>query len=54
MIFFTIVVSLAPHACPINTEAPAPRPITRAIKKNTIGNMPATAASACVPSICPM
>ncbi|MNL39381.1 hypothetical protein D3C87_1616580 [compost metagenome] len=53
-IAFTKCVSRAPHACPINTPAPAPKPMTKAMKKNTMGNMPETAASACVPSIWPM
>ncbi|MND84582.1 hypothetical protein D3C80_764770 [compost metagenome] len=53
-IAFTRCVSRAPHACPINTPAPAPRPITRAMKKNTMGNIPDTAARAWVPSIWPM
>ena len=42
--------SRAPQAWPISTEAPAPRPITRAMKKNRMGNMPDTAARAWVPS----
>ena len=50
----TLCGSRAPQAWPINTDAPAPTPMTSAMKKNTTGNMPATAASASVPSICPM
>ena len=36
------------------TEAPAPRPMISEMKKKMMGNMPETAASACVPSIWPM
>ena len=51
---FTLCGSRAPQAWPINTDAPAPMPITSEMKKKTIGNMPETAASACVPSIWPI
>ncbi|MCY1555770.1 hypothetical protein D9M68_924560 [compost metagenome] len=50
----TLCGSRAPQAWPISTEAPAPMPITSEMKKKTMGNMPETAASACVPSIWPM
>ena len=43
----------APQACPISTEAPAPRPIMKAMKKNITGKKPETAARALTPSICP-
>ncbi|MNG03545.1 hypothetical protein D3C84_866310 [compost metagenome] len=51
---FTKCGSRAPQAWPMSTLAPAPRPMTRAMKKNTMGNMPETAARAWVPSIWPM
>ncbi|MCY1176748.1 hypothetical protein D9M73_170300 [compost metagenome] len=49
----TLPVSPAPQAWPISTEAPAPRPIVKAIKKNITGKKLDTAASAPTPSICP-
>src|SRR5512140_1405019 len=52
-IALTLCGSCAPQAWPIRTEAPAPTPITSEMKKKTMGNMPATAASARVPSIWP-
>ena len=45
--------SFAPHACPIRTEEPAPSPTMNEMKKNTIGNITDTAASACTPIIWP-
>ena len=50
----TLCGSRAPQAWPISTEAPAPSPMISEMKKNTTGNMPETAASACVPSNWPM
>lgn len=41
----------APQACPISTDAPAPSPMTKAMKKNTMGKNADTAASACTPSM---
>ena len=45
--------SFAPQACPINTAAPEPRPIMKAIKKNSTGKNADTEAMALTPSICP-
>ncbi|MNV37184.1 hypothetical protein D3C71_1286950 [compost metagenome] len=43
----------APQACPISTEAPAPRPMTKAMNTNITGKKAATAASALNPIIWP-
>jgi hypothetical protein len=45
--------SRAPQAWPTSTEAPAPSPMMKAMKKNWIGKNPATAARALTPSIWP-
>jgi hypothetical protein len=45
--------SRAPQACPIRTDAPEPRPIMKAIRKNSTGKKADTAAMAFTPSICP-
>ena len=49
----TLAVSRAPQACPISTDAPAPSPIVKAMKKNITGKKLDTAASAPTPSIWP-
>ncbi len=43
--------SFAPQACPINTAAPEPKPIMKAIKKNSTGKNADTEAMAPTPSI---
>ncbi|MCY1205373.1 hypothetical protein D9M72_169220 [compost metagenome] len=48
-----LAASRAPQAWPMSTEAPAPRPMMKAMKKNITGKKLDTAASALTPSICP-
>jgi len=48
-----LATSRAPQAWPISTEAPAPRPMMKAMKKNSSGKKPETAASAFTPIIWP-
>lgn len=49
----TLAGSRAPQAWPISTEAPEPRPMAKAMKKNRMGKKLATAAMAPTPSIWP-
>jgi hypothetical protein len=50
---FTFSGSRAPQAWPISTEAPAPRPMMKEMKKNRIGKKAETAATAPTPIIWP-